>query len=95
MEAPNSAARLDRIEEKIDRLSDAMISIARAEEKILAMESKYESTYQRMNKFSEKLDIITSRVEENGRTAAIFQKAFWMVLAAAISAPVAHFFMIS
>jgi|TARA_B110000483_G_scaffold242470_1_gene328428 hypothetical protein len=94
MDDANSSARFDRIEEKIDKLSEAMISIARAEEKILAMESKYVTTYERMNKFSEKLDHITSRVEENGRTAAIFQKAFWIIIATAISAGFAHFFML-
>jgi phage shock protein A len=31
------SARLDRIEEKIDKLSDAIISLARAEEKIATM----------------------------------------------------------
>jgi vacuolar-type H+-ATPase subunit D/Vma8 len=94
MDDLNSSARFDRIEEKIDKLSEAMISIARAEEKILAMDSKYNTTYERMNKFSEKLDHITSRVEENGRTAAIFQKAFWLIAAAISAAGAAHFFML-
>ena len=31
--------RLDRIEEKIDRLSETVISLARAEEKLIALES--------------------------------------------------------
>ena len=31
------AARLDRIEEKIDRMSDVIISLARAEERISTM----------------------------------------------------------
>jgi hypothetical protein len=38
MDSPQNNVRLDRIEEKIDRMADAMISIARAEEKILAIE---------------------------------------------------------
>jgi hypothetical protein len=33
--------RLDRIESKIDKLSDAMITIARVEEKMINMEQKY------------------------------------------------------
>ena len=31
------AKRLDRIETKIDKLTDAMVSIARAEEKLIAI----------------------------------------------------------
>ena len=34
-------SRLDRIESKIDKLSEAMITVARAEEKLISMEQKY------------------------------------------------------
>ena len=33
------AARLDRIDEKIDRMADAVIALARAEEKIITLTS--------------------------------------------------------
>lgn len=87
--------RLDRIEEKIDRLSEAMISIARAEEKLVAMEAKYSHQYDRMNRFSEKLDTLTIKVEENARTAAVFQKAFWVFFTALIGGLVANFYMMT
>ena len=35
----DSTARFDRIEDKIDKLSDAIIALARAEEKILTLTS--------------------------------------------------------
>ena len=39
VETPETnAARLDRIEVKLDKLADAMISMARAEEKITALQ---------------------------------------------------------
>lgn len=75
-------ARLDRIEEKIDKLSEAMISLARAEEKLVAMEAKYASQYDRMNKFSEKLDIIEKKVEDNAHTTQFINKLFWVVVVA-------------
>ena len=37
----NQSARLDRIEDKIDKLAEAMVAIARAEEKLSGMEQKY------------------------------------------------------
>jgi len=89
------ATRLDRIEEKIDRLSEAMISIARAEEKLVAMEAKYSHQYDRMNRFSEKLDTLTIKVEENARTSAVFQKAFWVFFTALIGGLVANFYMMT
>jgi nitrate reductase NapAB chaperone NapD len=36
--------RLDRIEQKIDKLADAMISLARAEEKIIALQDDHEKS---------------------------------------------------
>ena len=48
--------RLDRIEEKLDKLSDVVISIARFEEKMDAYNEYRERSWDRMNKFSEKLD---------------------------------------
>jgi len=58
-------ARLDRIEGKIDKLSDAVISIARAEEKLAGLQSDQLKLYDRMNKFSEKLDCIETSVVKN------------------------------
>ena len=66
--------RLDRIEEKIDKLSDVMIAIARTEEKLVAMESRYGLQYERMNKFSDKLDDIERKVEDNGRSVSLHNK---------------------
>lgn len=66
--------RLDRIEEKLDKLGDAMISIARTEEKMLAMEQKYAAHYERMNRFSEKLDSIEKIVQQNTNTVYMYNK---------------------
>ena len=52
--------RLDRIEEKIDKLADALVAIARTEERLIAMESKNTAQYDRMNNFSKKLDAVES-----------------------------------
>lgn len=74
MAVETNQKRLDRIEEKIDKLSDAMISLARAEEKLIAIEKNNHANYDRMNKFSEKLDAIENKVEDNARTVGIINK---------------------
>lgn len=74
MAVETNTKRLDRIEEKIDKLSDAMISLARAEEKLIAIEKNNHANYDRMNKFSEKLDAIENKVEDNARTVGIINK---------------------
>lgn len=85
--------RLDRIEGKLDKLSEAMVSIARAEEKLIAMESKYASQYNRMNRFSEKIDHIERTVVANTQTVNNIIKLFWLVVAAAVAAGISQIYM--
>jgi len=73
-------ARLDRIEDKIDKLSEAMITIARAEEKLISMEQKYAAQYDRMNKFSTKLDDLEKLVTQNATTINTINKLFWIAI---------------
>lgn len=73
-------SRLDRIEAKIDKLTDAMVSVARAEEKLVNMEQKYAAQYDRMNKFSEKLDELEKIVTTNAATVQTINKLFWVAI---------------
>ena len=50
MTRETQSQRLDRIEDKIDKLSDAMVSLARAEEKLIAIEKNNHSSLERMNR---------------------------------------------
>ena len=74
MAVETQAKRLDRIEEKIDKLADAMIALARAEEKLIAIEKNNHSNMERMNRFSQKLDDIEKKVDDNARTVHIINK---------------------
>ena len=47
---PNDNGRLDRIEEKIDKMSEAIIQMARLEAKIDNYEIYREESWKRMNK---------------------------------------------
>tara|TARA_R110001606_G_scaffold193624_2_gene341333 strand:- start:379 stop:657 length:279 start_codon:yes stop_codon:yes gene_type:complete len=86
-------ARLARIEEKLDRLADAMISLARAEEKLVNMEDKYNNQFARMNKFSEKLDRIETQVLDNAATVNMINKLFWVAIVAVSGAITAQIWM--
>ena len=85
--------RLDRIEEKIDKLSEALITIARFEEKLEAYNRYREDSWNRMNKFSEKLDNIETQVQDNAHTVAIINKLFWVVIVAVSGAIAAQIWM--
>jgi|SRR5210317_558210 hypothetical protein len=78
MAVETQAKRLDRIELKIDKLADAMIALARAEEKLIAIEKNNHSNFERMNRFSGKLDDIERKVNENAHTVGIINKVAWV-----------------
>ena len=86
--------KFDRIESKIDKLSDAMVSLARTEEKIMAMEADKANLNDRLNRHSEKLDELNDKVNENGRTVSTINKIVWVVVAAVVTVAVKSFLMI-
>jgi len=93
MASESENARLDRIEEKLDKLGDAMVSIARAEEKLIAMEQKHAAQYDRMNRFSEKLDSIEKTVQQNTNTVELYNKVVGAAVLAAVGAWATQYFM--
>jgi ABC-type transport system involved in cytochrome bd biosynthesis fused ATPase/permease subunit len=86
-------ARLERIEEKLDGLTEAMIALARAEEKIASIQQAQDSGWERMNRFSEKLDSIERQVQDNAQTVKIINKLFWVAIVAVSGAIAAQMWM--
>jgi hypothetical protein len=74
--------RLDRIETKMDKMSDVLVSLARFEEKMDAYNEYRERSWDRMNKFSEKLDVIEKMCDDNARTVQTINKLFWIAIVA-------------
>ena len=93
MAADTNQKRLDRIEEKIDKLSDAMISLARAEEKLIAIENNHNNHFERMNKFSQKLDAIEKKVDDNARTVQIINSVVYLVAVATVGVVIDYFWL--
>jgi ribosome-binding ATPase YchF (GTP1/OBG family) len=80
------SARLDRIEEKIDKLSDAIISLARAEEKIATMAEFGKQQGEQILTLINRVDKLDQVVRENQATVNIINKLFWIVMASAATA---------
>lgn len=85
--------RLDRIESKLDKLADAMIAMARAEEKLEALQNEHNKMYERVNRLSVKLDDIETGVQENSNTVKVINKLFWVAIIAASGAIAANIWM--
>lgn len=84
--------RLERIEEKIDNLADALISIARAEEKLVSLEVARSEILQQLTRLRTAVD---HNEQENAKLKAQIQtmkardftdRAFWIIISAGVSA---------
>ena len=79
----NQSDRLDRIEEKIDKMSEAIISIARAEEKIMTLTSYSKQNAETVQTLLRRLERLEGTVNANAAVVKIINKMFWIVIAAA------------
>ena len=73
-------ARLDRIENKLDSLSEAIISIARAEEKITMLAKYGEPQAVQILKIVERLEALETKVTSNEIVVTVINKLFWILV---------------
>jgi len=77
------AQRLDRIEQKIDQMSEAIIALARAEEKISTLTEFGKQQGEQILTLINRVDRLEDLVRTNAATVNIINKIFWVVIAAA------------
>jgi len=82
----DQSARLDRIEQKIDQMSEAIIALARAEEKIITLTEFGKQQGAQILTLINRVDRLEDTVRANGATVSIINKLFWIVIAAAATA---------
>lgn len=84
--AESQAKLLDRIEEKIDKITDSVVDLqmraAVAENRTKDLEVRREESYERQNKFSEKLDHVHDCMHDVKAKTELSHKLIWGVVAA-------------
>lgn len=78
--------RLDRIESKIDKLAEAIVSIARAEEKLVSLENDKKFLMEKMIKIEEKVNVVERKTDENTSAISIIQRITWIAISTAVAA---------
>jgi len=76
--------RLDRIEEKLDKLSDAIVSLARMEERHKTIFNRMDSMEKYFKALDERMDRIEIVSAKRGQTIAFAERLFWIVIAALV-----------
>jgi len=87
----NEKTRLDRIEEKIDKMADAIIALARAEEKISAQEDSTRIILKRMVAQDDRLRLIERDLSHVEDTTGTIKSVVWTITTALIGSIVAAF----
>lgn len=85
------AQRLDRIENKIDKLSETVVSMARVEEKILALENDKKFLMEKIIAIDSGLRKVESQGNETASNLSFITKVFWIALSAVITTVVAMY----
>lgn len=86
-----SEERLQRIEEKLDRLADVVVGMARVEEKIVDLETRRAEGHERLNRISSKMDDIDHHVISMRERMNVISKVMWLIGAGVITALITHF----
>jgi hypothetical protein len=82
----DQAARLDRIEDKIDKMSDVIISLARAEERIITMAEFGKQQGEQLLNLINRVDRLEILVRDNASTVNVINKLFWIVIVTSVTA---------
>jgi len=85
MSRETNTVRLDRIEEKIDKLADAVVAIARAEEKLLGLEQISMDLHRKISDIDERLRKVETSSHDATNNLQVINKIFWIAISALIT----------
>jgi len=81
----NEEQRLDRIEVKLDKLTEAVTNIARVEEKIYASTKRIDRLEYRLDVNEGELDGLKNIVAQNSFTVKASERIFWIIFSTVVS----------
>ena len=75
-----NAERMDRIEQKIDKLSEVLVQMARVEERLLNQEEDHKYIRKKINDLDEKVSEMEKVVQKNQITVNIINRISWIII---------------
>lgn len=75
-----NAERMDRIESKIDKLSEVLVQMARVEERLLNQEEDHKYIRKKINDLDEKVSEMEKVVQKNQITVNIINRISWIII---------------
>jgi len=80
----DQATRLNRIEAKLDKLTEAMSMIARVDEKLVAGSARIDRLVCRLDEQESDLDKIKNIVNYNAQSVKIAERFVWILVSAVV-----------
>ena len=80
----DQAVRLNRIENKLDKLAEAMTMIARVDEKLTAGSARIDRLEYRLDEYEGDLDSIKQIVGYNAQSVKIAERFVWILISAIV-----------
>lgn len=76
--------RLERIERKLDTMAEAIITLARMEERMVTLFRRMDTYDQAQTQIAERLNKLERHVGTNGQALRFAERLFWIVAAGLI-----------
>lgn len=86
MTADTYERRLEKIEDKIDKLSEAVVSIARIEERVTTVLKQNDRFFDRIERLENRVDLVETHAAASQKTVAFAERFMWVTIAAAVGA---------
>jgi predicted nuclease with TOPRIM domain len=78
--------RLEKLEDKIDKLSEAVIAIARIEERVTTVLKQNDRFIARLDRLEDRVELVEQTTKLNKKDVSNGERAFWIVFSAVIAA---------
>jgi len=77
--------RLDRIEKKLDKMAEAIVSLARMEERMITLFSRMDRYEEQQENVEQRLNLVEKMSGRNGQTLRFVERLFWIVVSGAVA----------
>ena len=78
-------ARLARIEVKLDQVGDAIVALARMEERMITLFKRIDTLDAEQNTHSRRIALVENKVGSNGASLRFAERVFWIVVTAGVA----------
>ena len=78
-------ARLERIEKKLDQMGEAIVALARMEERMITLFKRMDTLDQEQAQQGRRLQLVESKTGNNGQMLRFAERVLWIVVTAGVA----------